>query len=345
MNPPEDLKIKISDLEKFVEQGNSDAEGLIHCLNSLSQVVADICRRLSQQRDELQGFILKLGMYLEDIDIGLQKSGSLYNELHQQNMRTDKAVQDELRAIQEALQTDADRDVVTEKIRKHLESVDFQLQQFRDMDNDHYQHGQQILAMLGDKVESLISDSASLRNQLEGSDKRAMHDALTGMPNRSAFEERLALEVARCKRYGMDLSLAVFNVDKFKAINENYGRAAGDRVLKVVAEILTSRTRETDFSARYEDAEFVVLMPETSQESAQQVAEKICGHTEQTAFQFHEIQVDVTIAAGVSQYKRDELVSALLDRADAALDQARKTGGNRAACAAEVVPPGAGKQS
>jgi len=332
MNPPEDLKTKIQELENFAEQGSGDADGLIHCLNSLSQVVADICGRLSRQRDELEGFNLKLGIYLEDIDVGLQKSGALYNELHQQNMRMDKAVQDELRAIQDAMQSKADRDVIFEKVNKHLESVDFQLQQFQDLEKDHFQHVHQLFARLGDKVASLISDSTTLSSQVEGNDKRALYDALTGIPNRSAYEERLALEVARCKRYGKDLSLAVFNVDNFMPINENYGRAAGDRVVKVVAEILSGRTRETDFVARYDDAEFVVLMPETSLAPAQQVAEKICNETKQTAFQFHDIQVEVTISAGVSQYNREELVSALFDQADAALDEARRAGGNRASC-------------
>jgi len=341
MNPPEDLKPKILELENFVEQDNGDAEGLIHCLNSLSQVVADICGRLSQQRDELEGFVLKLGMYLEDIDVGLQKSGALYNELHQQNMHMDKAVQDELRAIQDAMQSEADRDVTIEKVNKHLESVDFQLQQFQDLEKDHYQNAHQLFARLADKVASLISDSTRLGSQVEGNEKRALHDALTGIPNRSAYEERLALEVARCKRYGKDLSLAVFNVDNFMSINENYGRAAGDRVVKVVAEILSGRIRETDFVARYDGAEFVILMPETSLAPAQQVAEKICRQTEQTAFQFHDIQVEVTISAGVSQYNRNVLVSALFDQADAALDEARRAGGNRAACVGQQPGQGA----
>jgi len=333
MNPPQDLRERISELEKFYDEQIGDIEGLIHCLNSLSQVVAEICQRLSHQHEDLEGYFVQLGMRLQDLDIGLQKTARLYSELHLENQHMDRAVQGELRGIQEAIQGAGDHEQLKIAIQQRLEIIDKHLQHYFDAEKKQNEQAQQIIGKLCDQVSTLESESGQLRNRLESTDKQAMRDALTGIPNRQAYEERLATEIARCKRYGTALSMVVWGVDNFKAINENYGRAGGDRILKIVAETLTSRVRETDFVAYYDGEEFVMLMPETLLVSALQVAEKLHNEIEQITFNFHETRVAVTLSAGIAQYNRDELVTSLFERADAALFDAREAGGNRLYCA------------
>lgn len=329
MKPPLDMKERVGELEKFYSERSNDIEGLIHCLNSLAEVVAEICSRLAFQRDELESFFVQLSMRLEDLDLGLQKTSALYTESHQENLHMDKAVHDEIRGIQDSMQAANDLVQLKTAIQSRLDTIDQHLMRFHDAEKQRFEQAQQMIEDLGDKVSVLESDGSLLRTRLEETQKQAMRDVLTGIPNRQAYEEHLASEIARCKRYGTPLAMVVWDVDKFKDINDNYGHAGGDRVLKVVAELLSTRVRETDFVARYGGEEFVMLMPETTAESAMQVANKLRSDIEQTPFHFHDTRVAVTISAGVAQYHQDELVNSLFERADAALYAAKDAGRNQ----------------
>ncbi|MBI1423811.1 MAG: diguanylate cyclase [Gammaproteobacteria bacterium] len=329
LNPPQDLQSRVSELEKFYSERSNDIEGLIHCLNSLAEVVAEICSRLAFQRDELESFFVQLSMRLADLDLGLQKTGTLYTESHQDNLHMDKAVHDEIRGIQDSMQAAGDIAQLKTSIQQRLDAIDRHLLRFHDAEKLRYEQAQQTITELGQKVSELENDSGQLRTRLEETQKQAMRDVLTGIPNRQAYEERLASEIARCKRYGTPLSMVVWDVDKFKAINDNYGHAGGDRVLKVIAESLSTRVRETDFVARYGGEEFVMLLPETTVDDAMRVANKLRSDIEQTPFHFHDKRVEITISAGVAQYHQDELVTSLFERADAALYAAKEAGRNQ----------------
>ena len=100
-----------------------------------------------------------------------------------------------------------------------------------------------------------------------------------------AYNERIETEIARYKRYQSPLTLLIWDVDKFKSVNDTYGHAAGDKVLKVIAKLLSSNIRETDFLARFGGEEFVVLMPETEITAAKDVAEKLRETIENSEFQ------------------------------------------------------------
>lgn len=329
LNPPQDMKERVAELEKFYSERSTDIESLIHCLNALAEVVAEICRRLAFQRDELESFFVQLNTRLEDLDLGLQKTSALYTASHQDNLSMDKAVHDEIRGIHESMQAANDLTQLKTAIQSRLDTIDQHLTRFHDAEKERFEQATQMIGNLTEKVTALESDGNLLRSKLEETQKQAMRDVLTGIPNRQAYEERLASEIARSKRYGTPLSMVVWDVDKFKSVNDNYGHAGGDRVLKVVAELLSSRVRETDFVARYGGEEFVMLMPETNAEQAVQVANKLRSDIEQTPFHFHDTRVPVTISAGVAQYHKDEMVTSLFERADAALYAAKEAGRNQ----------------
>lgn len=329
LNLPQDLKQRISELEAYYSECNNDIHGLIHCLNSLAEVVAQLCSRLAYQRDELETFFVQLNMRLEDLDLGLQKTSDLQHESHQDNLHMDKAVHDEIRGIQDSMQAANDLDQLKSTIQSRLDAIDQRLLRFHDAEKQRNEQALKVIEELSEKISSLESDSSQLHSRLEETQEHAMRDVLTGIPNRQAYEERLASEIARCKRYGTPLSMVVWDVDKFKSVNDNYGQAGGDRVLKVVAEVLSEQVRETDFVARYGGEEFITLMPETTAEDASQVADKLRKRIAETPFHFHDTRVVVTITAGIAQYHQDELVTSLFDRADAALYAAKDAGCNQ----------------
>ena len=103
----------------------------------------------------------------------------------------------------------------------------------------------------------------------------AYRDSLTGLYNHRYFQEQLVHEVERAQRYGHQLSVLMLDVDRFKQVNDTYGHLMGDTLLSYVAQLISAKVRSSDMAARYGGDEFAVILPETGQETAIAVAEKL----------------------------------------------------------------------
>ena len=157
-------------------------------------------------------------------------------------------------------------------------------------------------------------------------------DPLTGCFNRRYFRECLGAELDRAQRYGRPCSLIMLDIDWFKKINDGYGHAAGDEALKDVVLKIGRMVRRQDIVARLGGEEFVVLMPETGLDSAVATAERIRKEVAAVPTCFDDIEIPVTVSAGVAVMASDEkpdTADSLLHRADQFLYQAKSAGRNR----------------
>jgi diguanylate cyclase (GGDEF)-like protein/PAS domain S-box-containing protein len=153
----------------------------------------------------------------------------------------------------------------------------------------------------------------------------AMTDALTGLLNKRAFDERLAEEVLRARRYGSHASLILVDVDRFKEYNDLHGHLAGDEVLRNVATVMKSLARSTDAVARYGGEEFVILLPSTGISGAEHLAERIRTTIESSAWALDKI----TVSAGVAGWSlENNSERQLLHAADTAMYEAKEAGRN-----------------
>lgn len=173
--------------------------------------------------------------------------------------------------------------------------------------------------------------------RVEALDRRASTDALTGLPNRGAFETRFASAASHFDRYGRPFSLVLLDVDHFKRFNDTWGHEAGDRVLQHVAELLRSTVREVDLPARLGGEEFVVILPETPLMPALEAAERLRRTIEGRPVIWNGRPLSVTVSLGVATCP-DSLSdpAQLLSAADAALYRSKGAGRNRTTAA----PPG-----
>lgn len=329
IEPPTDLQERICELEEYFSDRNDDVESIIHCINSLADVVAEICSRLAYQHDELEGFFIQLTTRLHDIDAGLNKA-SEYNTLSNNNsQKMDQAVQGEMDGINDSIQTIEDIEPLKQSIQKRVDAIAEHIQTFQESESVRLKESEEHIKKLTEKIAKMEGDSEHLRSHLEETQQQAYKDVLTGIPNRNAYEERLSEEVARARRYGSVLCMVVWDVDNFKNINDSYGHAAGDRVLKVIAEKLNDSIRETDFLARFGGEEFILLLPGTELEPTRQVAEKLRESIEATPFHFRDSNVTITVSGGIAQLKKDETTNSLFERADKALYKAKESGRNQ----------------
>jgi diguanylate cyclase (GGDEF)-like protein len=157
----------------------------------------------------------------------------------------------------------------------------------------------------------------------------ALTDELTGLPNRRAGEQAVAREVARAHRSAQPLSFALFDVDHFKRVNDTFGHAAGDRVLKEVATLIAEDLRGGDIAVRWGGEEFLAILGDIGILGARAFAERVRGAVERMDLTSMGV---VTISAGISEYQRDEPPEVALERADARLYEAKSQGRNRVCC-------------
>lgn len=154
-------------------------------------------------------------------------------------------------------------------------------------------------------------------------------DALTNLNNRRQFEVRLKQEIAITKRQKNPLCAMMIDIDFFKKVNDTYGHASGDAVLRTVASIIKEHLRESDIPSRYGGEEFAVLLPYTHIEEAKIVGERLRKAVEETPIPIDKKNINVTISMGLAEFNVNETGEELFKRADSALYEAKEGGRNR----------------
>ena len=178
------------------------------------------------------------------------------------------------------------------------------------------------------------------RSALETIEYRAVADALTGLHNRWYFDAALVREIERCRRYDARSSLLLLDLDRFKAINDSYGHTVGDAVLRTVGTVIRRHLRSADVPCRLGGDEFAVLLSDTPVADAIAVAERIRSDAEASCHREISRELRLTFSAGVVAIGTDAAEPDLLvDAADAALYQAKRSGGNRVEGGLLVLEP------
>jgi diguanylate cyclase len=214
-------------------------------------------------------------------------------------------------------------------IAQHIQELSFQFQKHQEKENEQLFEAQKQLKLMSNKLQELETEADSLRSNLKVAHDKALSDALTGLPNRMAYDDRIMIEYNRWRRYKSALSLIVWDIDLFKMINDTYGHKAGDKTLALVAQLLSTNCRETDFIARYGGEEFVMLLPNTTSAQALIVAEKIRPIIANSGFNYHGESIRLTISCGISQFADEDQQENAFERADQALYLSKEQGRNK----------------
>lgn len=174
---------------------------------------------------------------------------------------------------------------------------------------------------------------SSVRAELSRAQDLAVTDALTGLPNRRGLEFALTHELARARRNRLPLSVALFDLDHFKQMNDQHGHAAGDTILRHVCALIRQKLRTTDIFTRYGGDEFVAVLPETENHGAEIVVSRLLETLKRTPAIWDEQLIAVSASVGVTQWLPGESVQAMLERADQAMYSAKRQGRGRVVCA------------
>lgn len=193
------------------------------------------------------------------------------------------------------------------------------------------------------EIKHVIDTNSRLRGDLEATNSRlneqhvileklrieTLKDPLTHLYNRKALEDFLSKTHGKVKDKGIPVSVLMFDIDRFKHINDNYSHADGDLVLKKIARIIHHATREIGFTARYGGEEFCVILENKNLRQAYETGEKIRAEIEKTPVQTKKEKIDVRISGGVAAMHSSETPHETVTRADRALYAAKNEGRNR----------------
>lgn len=180
-----------------------------------------------------------------------------------------------------------------------------------------------------------------LRQRLTRAEKLAALDPLTSVANRRRFEQFISAEVDSSHENGTPLCLIMTDIDHFKRVNDTYGHGAGDRVLKAFADLLSKNTRAGDLVARYGGEEFAIVLPETSMGDAFNIAEQMRCVFERKGGPDGAVVREygrLTASFGIAEIRDGEPPSALIQRADQTLYQAKNVGRNRTVTCSTSAP-------
>ncbi|RJF99876.1 biofilm regulation diguanylate cyclase SiaD [Noviherbaspirillum saxi] len=180
------------------------------------------------------------------------------------------------------------------------------------------------IARISDRYQSMMRD---LNEALKDASTR---DALTGIGNRRMLMDRVKAEAARMERMSRPMTVALLDVDRFKAVNDAHGHEAGDRALIEIAQVIQSSVRDYDICGRWGGEEFMVIMPEVGAADAAMVIERVRSTIAGLDLRVGDTQLVLSASFGIAERRAGENASDTINRADAALFEAKRAGRNRA---------------
>lgn len=181
---------------------------------------------------------------------------------------------------------------------------------------------------LANALEEVRQLNSELLEKARVLEELSNHDPLTGLHNRRYLYGRIAAEIQRFQRYGTRFSVAIYDVDHFKQVNDRHTHSVGDEVLLTLARLVASALRESDVHARFGGEEFAVILPSAGVEEARRVMEKLREVVAGFEWEMLAPELHVTISAGVAEIAAGQEATPLINCADAMLYEAKRAGRN-----------------
>jgi diguanylate cyclase len=300
------------------------AEGL----EKVARLVSEQRANLMRERREIEELLQQMDSRLAEISSYLASDVVDQKSAQSSSQQFDLLVTSEVRSLSNDVQSADDLGLLRRRVRERLELITSHLQEFRAREGARVSAQLDRTQRMRVRVTDLEREIHGLHKSLQEEQSLRMIDALTGIPNRAAYDDRIRHEFSRWQREDAVISVLAWDIDRFKEINDAYGHSAGDKVLRVIAQHLAQHVRGTDFVARYGGEEFVMILIGTEAQQALVAADKIRSGIENMGFHFHNKPVAVTASCGITTFRGDDTPESIFDRADRALYRAKDGGRN-----------------
>ena len=317
----EDIKNKLAEL--------CEEKELLTVFRRIAELVNDFQSSLQDELIETQNFLKNITLRLEGIDKHIHNIAISEEESKNNSESLSESVHTNVRTIREDIKEADNIEIIKQNISQRLMDIEISMGDYIQIESIRREATEQEIQTLNERIKELKTETITLEQRIREEQGKAHVDALTKIPNRLAFNERIQEEVNRWQRYDHPLSICVIDVDKFKNVNDKFGHRAGDKVLVTVAELCASRIRESDFFARYGGEEFVLILPDTTLSQAIAVAENLRKEVDNCTYHYAKDPVPITVSCGLASFAKGDAEETVFSRADKALYKAKEAGRNQ----------------
>jgi diguanylate cyclase len=328
LHVPADLLNDFSRLAGNLEKG-VDSSQWTTVLDGFSDLATRSIRAIAAEKNDLEEFLRQITSQITEMEGFVEVAQSNVASTRVSTLKIRDEVDLEVSGLARNVSEAKGIDQVKGLLSSHIQKIRAQMKDYVEVEERRLKEVETNNHNLTEKLALLDSETSKLRTQLEQKHQQLLIDPLTRISNRFAWDERYRLEYERWKRNQNNLCLAIWDIDKFKSINDEYGHNAGDRVLKLIAKVIDSRVRKTDFFARIGGEEFVMLLPDTAVNDSLAVLDILRQYVAECPFNFHGKAVTITISCGVTALREGDSMEMAFERADKGLYMAKQQGRNR----------------
>ena len=305
------------------------ADELAERLERVTNLIGEQRTSLLREKREIEDMLVQIDSRLEAISAFFAFEEQDRTDTRDSSNKLNMLVMGEVNEISSDMTQAGTLNELRGRVGNRLEAINTHLEDFRSREEERLTAQVDRTLSLRARVEELERESRVLQNSLQAEQRAAMIDALTGIPNRAAYDDRMAHEFARWQRHGGTISIAAWDVDNFKSINDEFGHMAGDKVLRILGQHMARSVRGTDFLARYGGEEFLMIMVGMDADQALKACNKIRAGIQAIAFHFRDRPVTVTASCGITTFRMGDVPEMAFERADGALYEAKDSGRNR----------------
>jgi len=298
-------------------------------VEDVSELINKNIETIQKEKEELQVFIRKTTGQLEEIEEYVRKSRQDRIDTVSESSMLKDSVEANVDIIQSTVGDAEEINQLKSDVQDHLTEIRKSVEEYQLAETERENMSKQGYAHIIGELARTQKETLMLKEQLHESRQKMLRDPLTGLPNRMAFDERITLEINRCKRNHENICIAMWDIDHFKKVNDTYGHDAGDRVLKLLAQIINTRVRKVDMFSRIGGEEFVLLMPDTSLDNALCLNDQLRDSLANSGFHYDGAPCPITASVGIARIEEYDNSESVMRKADEALYRSKREGRNR----------------
>jgi len=306
-------------------------------LDSPINVIKKYIDSLSSRNKELEDFLKQTMQSLVTIENPITSELSSQQSKFREDMEFHDSISNYMDLMKEECNISTDIDSLKRAFLSRIENIHKGIEIKREQDMVRLKETEKTIEEMKKRMDEIKREADEIRRKSQEVELATYCDALTGIHNRKAYDERIAETLAHVQRYKIPASLMICDIDFFKKINDTFGHKVGDLALKKLAELLKERLRKNDFIARYGGEEFAIILPHTDLNGAIIAGEGIRAYIAKSVFSYKSQKIPLTISVGISFFRKEDTIDTIFERADQALYAAKKSGRNQIKSENDIV--------
>ena len=316
---------ELLEIKKKLLKDTTNDEVLQRFIEIFDVIVAD----LQNERNSATNFLNTLNKTLTTVQSAVKETLSTCKEAQNTNDKINSKLQEQLLEMTGSVEKALSLDQVKVDINTKLSSIAQTLEAKSKFEKQSQEALASQLDDMAKKVEKLEEQSKEFEEKLAEQQRKSMHDALTKLSNRAAFDEYFTQSMVRFHHKPFELALAVIDIDDFKMINDTYGHTAGDKTLQVIANTIQKKVSKDAFVARYGGEEFVLIYTRKKEVEFVKELNLINKSIARLPFKFKDNKVTITLSIGATHINKEDNIHTAFERADEAMYKAKAQGKNQ----------------